>query len=308
MFRKRAGQATIFALLLGALAAPGPAAADWPFSSKPAAPDPAKTPAATPTGPQKATADQRAAAAHQPPLVRATFWQRELSIDPGDLEAGLGFASALRALGKFDEAADAADRLAGLYPKNEDALLESARAHIAAGHGFYAIAPLRAAEKLAPKDWRPVSLLAIALEQDERPEDARAAYDQALKLSPDNPAILTNLALFYAVRNDTARAEALLRTAVAQPSATAQERQNLALILGLEGKTAEAEKWMRQDLPPEAAAENLAYVSRASGAIGGAQGAPPAAPGPSPAAPTAPAAAASARTWGSLAGATPNSR
>ena len=45
-----------------------------------------------------------------------------------------------------------------------------------------------------------------------------------------------------------------------QPTATAQERQNLALVLGMEGKMGEAEPLMREDLPPEAADANLAYL------------------------------------------------
>ena len=145
-------------------------------------------------------------------------------------------------------------------PKNEDALLESARAHIAAGHGFYSLAPLKQAAAQFPKDWRPVSLMAVALEQDERPDEALAAYNQALKLSPSNPAVLSNLGLFYAQRGDQAQAEALLRQAAAQPAATAQERQNLALILGLNGKIGEAEHLIRQDLPPETADADLAYL------------------------------------------------
>jgi Flp pilus assembly protein TadD len=192
--------------------------------------------------------------------VRATFWQRELQTDPSDAQAGLGLASALRALGKNGEAADVTDRMLALYPKNMELLLESARDYLAGGQGFYAIPPLKAAMKLAPKDWRPASLLGVALDQDERPDEAVSAYQQALKLSPDNPAVLSNLALFYATRNDTAQAETLLRRAAAQPSATAKERQNLALILGLEGKTREAEQLMRQDLPPDAADANLTYL------------------------------------------------
>jgi Flp pilus assembly protein TadD len=231
----------------------------WPFgSSKPA--DPAKT---DPNAPRKATPEQRAAARQLDPLTRAAFWQHEVALDPSDVEAGVGLAGALRALGKFDEAADTADRVAMLAPKNEEAQLESARTHIAAGHGFYAIAPLKQAEALAPKDWRPVSLIGVALEQDERPEDAVDAYNRALKLSPNNPAVLSNLALFYATRSDTAQAEVLLRRAAAQATATPQVRQNLALVLGLEGKTAEAEHLMRQDLPPEAADANLAYFKAA---------------------------------------------
>jgi Flp pilus assembly protein TadD len=34
-------------------------------------------------------------------------------------------------------------------------------------------------------------------------------------------------------------------------------RQNLALVLGLRGRTAEAEQMLRQDLPPELVAQNL---------------------------------------------------
>ncbi len=273
------------ALALIALAgAPEPAAA-WPFSApKPAAAKP------DPNAPHKASPEQRAAAARMEPLVRAAFWQREVSQDPTDAEAAIGLSAALRALGKYDEAADVADRMAMVAPKNVDVLLESARDHIAAGHGFYAIQPLKDASTLAPKDWRPLSLMGVALEQSERPDEALVAYNRALSLSPNNPAALSNLALFHATRGDTAQAETLLRRAVAQPGTTAQERQNLALVLGLEGKTAEAEHLMRQDLPPEAADANLAYFKTSGGQRGAqTQPAPTAKPQPAP-----------DRTWGSV--------
>ncbi len=82
----------------------------------------------------------------------------------------------------------------------------------------------------------------------------------------------------------------LLLAAAAAPGSTVQERQNLALVLGLQGKAAEAEHLMRQDLPPEEADANLAYFK---------SGAPPARavvqPASAPAAPQTP-----ARTWTSV--------
>ncbi len=244
------------------LSVAGPASA-WPFggAAKPPAPANAKT---DPNAPKKATPVERAEAMKLDPLSRAAFWQHELTLDPADQEAGVGLAAALRSMGKYDEAADQADRVVVIAPKNEEALLESARDHIGAGHGFYGIQPLKDAETLAPKDWRPVSLMGVALEQTQRPDEALVAYNQALKLSPNNPAVLSNLALFYATRGDAAQAETLLRLAAAQPASTAKERQNLALVLGLEGKTAEAEHLMRQDLPPEVADANLAYFKGAA--------------------------------------------
>jgi Flp pilus assembly protein TadD len=271
------------------LGSSSPAAA-WPFGGgKPA--DAQAAANTDPHAPHKSTPEQRAAASKLEPLVRAAFWQHEAQADPNDIEAALGLASALRALGKYDEAADSADRAVMIAPKNVGALLESARAHIAAGRGFYAIQPLKDAETLAPKDWRPASLMGVALEQSQRPDEALVAYNQALKLSPNNPAVLSNLALYYATRNDPAQAETLLRLAVKQPTATIQERQNLALVLGLEGKVAESEHLMRQDLPPEAADANLAYFKASS-----APAASPAfSPTPVPAKSQTP-----PRTWGSV--------
>jgi Flp pilus assembly protein TadD len=43
-----------------------------------------------------------------------------------------------------------------------------------------------------------------------------------------------------------------------------QVRQNLALVLGLQGRLDEAEKIARLDLPPEMVANNMAYLRDAS--------------------------------------------
>ncbi len=100
----------------------------------------------------------------------------------------------------------------------------------------------------------------MALEQSERPQEALAAHQRALSLAPDNAATLTNLGMYYATHGDPAQAEPLLRKAAAAPGAGPQERQNLALVLGLEGRYDEAERLARQDLPPAAVDNNLAYL------------------------------------------------
>ena len=233
----------------------GPAAA-WPFSAKPAA-APAK---ADPSAPPKATAQERAAADRLDPLSRSTFWAREVDKDPTDAPAGVAFAASLRTLGRYQEAADTVRKVLVLYPDNLEALLESARSAVAAGKGFYALEPLRHAQTLAPRDWRVYSLLAVAHDQNQQPDAARAAYGQALALSPDNPAVLSNLGLWYATHGQRAQAETYLRRAASLPAASSQVRQNLALVLGMEGKLAEAETLMRDDLPPEVAASNMAYL------------------------------------------------
>jgi len=244
-----------------ALAAAPPAQPSSAVSTAAVQPAPAKpAPAAKP---QKATPEQRAEADRMTPLARAAFWAREADIDPKDDEARLELARALRVLGKYDEAASAAEQLLIVRPDNLEALLESARDRIGGGQGFYAIEPAQRAEAVAPRDWRPVSLLAIALEQSDRDDEALEAHQKALALAPHNPATLTNLGLYYASHGDPEHAEPLLREAASAFGAGAQERQNLALVLGLEGHVSEAEQLERQDLPPDIVANNLAYLKAA---------------------------------------------
>ncbi len=207
-----------------------------------------------------ASAEERAAYGRLDPLARSVFWSRETEINPADPVAGVKLAEALRQLGQHEQAAQTAQQVLVSQPANVDAMLELGRAHIARGQAFYGIGALEQARALAPRDWRPLSLLGVAYQQVRRAEDARAAWNAALALSPDNPEVLTNAAMAQATGGDAAGAETLLRRAVAQPAATLQMRLNLAMVLGLQGKTGEAEQIIRRDLPPEMADRNLAWL------------------------------------------------
>lgn len=263
MCRMPALAATVLTLIAA------PAVAATPARQTVTPPAPAAAPSAAPAAPSpmlraRASAAQRAEAKRVDPLARAAFWARELEIDPRDTEAGLSLAIALRQLGRFPEAFDAAGQVLVIEPDNLDALLESARAQIGRGQGFYAIEPARHAQTLAPRDWRPVALLAVAYEQADRNDDALTAHRQALALAPNEPAVLTNMAMYYAGHGDLPQAEQLLRKAATQPRADARVRQNLALVIGLQGRLGEAEQLVRQDLPPDQAANNMAWLKAAT--------------------------------------------
>jgi Flp pilus assembly protein TadD len=219
----------------------------------------------TPAPAKPASAKDRAAADRLEPLARAAFWAGELSKNPADPEAGIKLAAALRQLGQAQQAYNTTQQVLALQPDNVDALLEAARDAIAGNQGFYAIAPAKRVQILKPKDWRAPSLLGVAYEQTHQLQEALAAHRQAVALAPDSPAALCNLGMFLASNGDPAQAEALLRKAAALPGAGAQVRQDLALILGLRGELAESEQLQRQDLPPELADNNIAYLKASRG-------------------------------------------
>jgi Flp pilus assembly protein TadD len=220
----------------------------------------AQTDPATTAPRSRADEATRAAYERRDALSRSVFWANEQQADPMDPVAGVRLSAALRELGRFDAAAEAAQNTLLAQPENTEALLELGRAHWARGQAFYGIAALEKARDLMPGDWRPWSLLGAAYEQVRRHDDAEAAWRQALAISPDNPAVLTNMAMAQMAANDLAGAETLLRRATAQSGATMQMRLNLALVLGLQGKTGEAEALLRRDLPPELADRNLQWL------------------------------------------------
>ena len=79
---------------------------------------------------------------------------------------------------------------------------------------------------------------------------------------PDEPSVLSNLGLSYALSKNLPQAESTLRRAAQQRPTDSKIRQNLALVIGLQGRFAEAETIVRADLSPEEAAQNVAYLRR----------------------------------------------
>ena len=109
-------------------------------------------------------------------------------------------------------------------------------------------------------DWQILSAQGAVLDQLGRHQEAQRHYLTALKIVPNEPSVLSNLGLSYALSKDLKDAEATLRLAVAQHSTDPRVRQNLALVVGLEGRFDEAEQIARADLPPDQAAANVAYL------------------------------------------------
>lgn len=263
----------------------------WGLTGVVQAQTPAQSPSPAAAAPARKPADAATRASYDraDALSRSVFWSNEQQINPMDPVAGVRMAQALREMGQFDQAAETAQNVLTVQPANLEAMLEVGRAHIARGQAFYGIATLEQARAAAPRDWRPLSLLGVAYQQVRRPDDAKAAWTEALRLSPDNPDVLTNAAIARMGEGDAASAEILLRRAAAQPTATLKVRQNLALSLGLQGKTAEAEAILRRDLPPEAADANLRWLAERTAAA-------------SAAAPVAAVESSTARTWSSVQG------
>jgi Flp pilus assembly protein TadD len=193
------------------------------------------------------------------PLSQATYWGARYEAEPDNPAMAIEFSSALRDLGSHQEAASLMARTAQQHPNNAGVLGEYARVMVAMRRGEDALQPLARAIALEGYDWRLYLLEGIAHDQTGNYASATQSYEHALSLSPGNGKVMNNYGLSRAQDGDLDGAEAMLRAAIATPDATAQMRQNLALVLGLQGRFDEAERFARADLPPEAVENNVAY-------------------------------------------------
>jgi len=182
--------------------------------------------------------------------------------NPKDADAALSYGQALRATGQRTQAVAVLEQATLAHPSNKALLSGYGRALADNGNFQQAFDVLSRAHSPDNPDWRILSVQGTALDQLGRHDEARRYYASALKISPDEPSVLSNLGLSYVLSRDLPRAEETLRRAYASTKADARVRQNLGLVVGLQGRFAEAEAIVKADLPPDEAAANVAYLKQ----------------------------------------------
>jgi len=196
-------------------------------------------------------------------------WRHEVQVagdlyrsNPRDGDVAIRYARALRAIGQRSQAAAVLEQTSIHNPKNRAVLGAFGRALADAGNYQQALEVLNRAHTPDQPDWRILSVQGAVLDQMGRHEEARRYYMSALRLAPDEPSVLSNLGLSYALSKDLAQAEDTLRRAVRDGRIDPRVRQNLALVVGLRGRYEEAESIARTDLPPDEAAANVEYLKQ----------------------------------------------
>ena len=116
-------------------------------------------------------------------------------------------------------------------------------------------------------DWRILSVQGAVLDQMGRHEEAQRYYASALKIVPDEPSVLSNLGLSYALSKDlrAGRGDAAARRRAGAAPTGACGRTS-RWWSACRAASQEAETIARADLPPDEAAANVAYLRADAGA------------------------------------------
>ena len=185
---------------------------------------------------------------------------KKFEADPGNKTAAMNYARALKGLSQFNQAAAVLQTCLLRHPADKEVAGAYGKALADAGRLQEAVPVLAGAHTPERPSWSIYSSQGSVADQLGNHGQAQEYYRSALEIVPGEPTVLSNLGLSYALSKDLPKAEQALRAAVASPRADARVRQNLALVLALQGKFAEAEELSGRDLPPDQAKANVAQI------------------------------------------------
>ncbi|MBB3916925.1 tetratricopeptide repeat protein [Rhizobium fabae] len=180
--------------------------------------------------------------------------------NPRDPVNGVNYANLLRMNGRDAQALAVMQQVAISNPSDRNVLAAYGKAQAAAGQFQQALDTIGRAQTPDRPDWKLISAEGAILDQMGKASDARQRYRDALDIQPNEPSILSNLGMSYVLTGDLRTAETYLRSAASQPTADSRVRQNLALVVGLQGRFPEAEQIARRELSPQQADANVAYL------------------------------------------------
>lgn len=182
--------------------------------------------------------------------------------NPKDRNAAFNYARALRALDQNAQALAVLQNAVLIHQDDRELLGAYGRSLADNGKLREADDVLSRAHSPERPDWRILSAQGTVADQLGEHARAQQIYQAALKLVPDEPTVMSNYGLSLALSRHLPEAERVLAQAAASDRADARVRQNLVLVLGLQGRFGEAEALARRDQSPAEAAATIAYLKR----------------------------------------------
>ena len=189
-----------------------------------------------------------------------TQWAAAYAKNPQDPRMALGYAMALKAIGSRDRSLEILKTAYQTNPNDGEVAAELGRLALDMGRLEIAKPTLQVAEAQGVRDWKTLSAQGTLRAKQGQHAEAQQYYLAALQVQPDAVSVINNLALSYALDGKADKSEELLRKAVASGHEDKRVRQNLALVLGLQGKFDEARKVASVDMTDTEAKDSMSYL------------------------------------------------
>lgn len=152
---------------------------------------------------------------------------------PNNKALAIAYGDELRRAGRQDQAVAVLEKMAIKHPNDQKILTAYGKNLISVGKFDNAKAVLLRAYAADRPDWSILSALGSIEDQNGNTAAAQNFYHEALKIRPNEPSVLSNLGLSYALDKKLVEAEQVLRQAASHPKADARIRANHAMVMEL---------------------------------------------------------------------------
>jgi Flp pilus assembly protein TadD len=211
----------------------------------------------------------------------ADLYRKAIAEGVDTLEIHLDLAESLLGSGDITAALSEYELVRDRAPTDARAEIGLGRLNLIRRQPALALAAYSLALQDSPGNLVAINGEGVALDLLGRHLDAQARYRQGLAENPDERTLRNNLGLSLVFTKDYDEAVAILTRLAQEPDATARNRQNLALALGMEGDSSDAKMVAAHDLDDASVENNLRYYDYMRGAAP-AGGADPAIAAPQP--------------------------
>jgi tetratricopeptide (TPR) repeat protein len=180
--------------------------------------------------------------------------KKETSAYPKDASAWMWQGVIALAMDHAEDAAAALDKAASLAPDNVDILYHRGQAHLLVSKNSYL-----KMFKVDPKSWRVHQVLAQASAQADRPLDAIAEYQEAIRLAPTQPGLHEELGSEYGVAAKPLDAEGAFQRELEIDPHNVSARYKLGLLAIAQGDGARAKGLIEAAANQKAGLRHLDY-------------------------------------------------
>ena len=211
---------------------------------------------------EEAAEAEKASAVPRTELEKATeYWGKKFREHPNNLESALSYAKNLKAMGERQQALAVIQQAASTHGNDKKLASEYGRLALELDQISVAKQMLAIADDPASPDWRVISARGTVHAKEGKYAEAIPLYERALLLSQEQTSVMNNLAMAYAMAGQADKAEDILRRIEAK-GGNAKSRQNLALVLGLQGKFDESKTVASQEMGPTSATSDNEMLRR----------------------------------------------
>jgi len=160
-------------------------------------------------------------------------FEQLLTEKPAEIEAVLGLARNLRWSGRNGEAAQVLKTYQEQFQTDGRYLAELGKVRLIQGQSGEGVDLLQQATQKIDDDWRLYSALGIGLDSGEKYIEAEQAYNTALEMCPDDPAVINNLGISQGLSGRVDQGIVTLRKALSYGRHSDKIKQNLDLFTNL---------------------------------------------------------------------------